>query len=142
MRTLVFCGSILVLCTALREPAHAQATNARAIYRCEVAGVLTFSDRPCQTGAEPYELDAKALNTFEPPPRSASPRTAAGRTVKTRQSAAGPDAAKRKEQCERWAQGLRELRARQRSGYTAREGARLEEREAKLKSQLREARCG
>jgi hypothetical protein len=146
MRPIAFGGSILVLCTVLCGHASAQATNSRAIYRCEAGGVLTFSDRPCTTGAEQYELDAKALNTFEPPPVSPASRRAATQSQsakRTSKKASGPavDPAKRREKCERLTQSLKDVRAKQRSGYKAREGERLKDREAKLKSQLRESRC-
>lgn len=142
MRAIAFGCSIFALCAAGCGLANAQATSARAIYRCEVGGVLTFSDRPCDPSAQIHELDGKALNTFEPPPtvpgstravsKPKAPRKSSGRAV-------DPDAEKRK--CERLAQALKDLRARQRTGYRASEGQRLRDRESKLKSQLRMARC-
>lgn len=145
MHAIVFGGSILVLCTALCGSATAQGTNARAIYRCEAGGVLTFSDRPCKQGAEPYELDAKVLNTFEPPPVQPSARRLATKSQSRKsgkKSSGSADPGNRKEKCERLSQSLKSLRSKQRSGYKAREADRLKERETKLKSQLREARCG
>lgn len=142
MRAIAFGGSILVLWTVLCGHASAQATNSRAIYRCEAGGVLTFSDRPCKTGDEQYELDSKALNTFEAPPVSPTSQRAAKRPQRSKKPS-GPaiDPAERREKCERLTQSLKDVRARQRSGYKAREGERLKDRETKLKSQLRESRC-
>lgn len=143
MRSIAFVGSMLVMCIALSGLAHAQTTKSRQIYRCHVDGVLTFSDRPCASDAEPYEVDSSALNTFEPPPvrpATIKPATQPKRAKKSAGSAV--DLKKHKEKCERLVRGLKDLRAKQRSGYKASEASRLKDRETKLKSQLREARCG
>jgi hypothetical protein len=49
--------------------------------------------------------------------------------------------AKRKESCSRYAKGLKEIRSKLRSGYTAKEGERLRMRAEKLKDSQRQYRC-
>jgi len=142
MRSIPFGCSILAVCIALCGTANAQATNARAIYRCESGGALTFSDRPCDARSEVHTLDSKALNTFAPPPGGPASRSAAKPKSRKKSSGRAADRDKHEEKCERLAQGLKDVRAKQRSGYKASEGERLRDRERKLKSQLREARCG
>lgn len=135
---------MLALLALVWGHATAQATNARAIYRCEIEGVLTFSDRPCDPQAQLHELDGSALNVFDPPAASAAPPRARSRPkAATRSSGnlANGEAQKRKQRCERLAQALKDVRARQRTGYRAGAGERLREREAKLKSELRLAQC-
>jgi len=142
MHALACACSVLLACTVCLMSARAE-TSARAIYRCEAGGVLTFSDRPCDSNATVHELDAGTLNTFEPTPVQPSARRAVPARKSTKKAAGAAMAAdKHKQTCERLAQGLKDIRAKQRSGYKASEGERLKARETKLKSQLRTARCG
>jgi hypothetical protein len=125
---------------------NGQATaDAVSIYKCEIGGVLTFSDRPCSPQAELHELDDAAVNTYDAPPVAPSPsastskpRAAAKKTASSRADAQ-PD--KRAEVCARVGQSMKEVRSKMRTGYSAKEGERLRERLAKLKVQGREARC-
>jgi hypothetical protein len=138
------CGCwILALLTLAWGQANAQATSARAIYRCEIEGVLTFSDRPCDPDAQVHELDGSALNVFDPPATSAASPRAASKAKASKRSTgnvANRDAQKQKQTCDRLAQALKDVRARQRTGYRGSEGERLRDRESKLKSELRLAR--
>jgi hypothetical protein len=120
------------------QPATADAVS---IYKCEVGGVLTFSDRPCSPQAELHELDGTAVNTYDAPPVAPSkskPRSAARKTISSRADAQ-PD--KRTEVCARVGRSMKEVRSKMRAGYSAKEGERLRERLAKLKAQGRESRC-
>jgi hypothetical protein len=126
--------------------AHATADDSggagRPIYRCNSDNGVTFSDRPCAAAAEVY-ASATPLNTFEPPKVEPRPRPAA--TNRPREAAGFDgqrnDQAKLAEKCQRIQQSLRDIRSKMRAGYTAREGERLRERQAKLEEQRRSAKC-
>lgn len=124
--------------------------SARTIYRCKDGDTVIFSDRPCAAAAEIYEAETP-LNTFDAPksePRSrpsavARPRSDAD--AKRRAAARGNREAeleaKLAEKCQRIQASLRDIRSKMRAGYTAREGERLREREARLGEQRRVAKC-
>jgi Domain of unknown function (DUF4124) len=113
-----------------------------AIYRCHLNGVLTFSDRPCDTASETHEIDTDRINTSAAPAEAKASEKSAS-TAKRRKSGStkAPDPAKAAAACNRLNQSLRDTRSKMRSGYKASEGERLKERQAKLKNQLRLARC-
>lgn len=118
------------------------AADSRAIYRCEVNGVPSFSDRPCAPSADRIELDPADMNTYEAPPvANRSTPAPSKRNVPKQAGDPAGDLRKKKAACERIAQGLKDVRAKMRSGYKASEGQRLEDRQDRLKSQLRSARC-
>jgi hypothetical protein len=142
MRTKACLTWVVALCAVSVYPGSASADNGRVIFRCELNGVPTFSDRPCASAAEHFEPDPIATNTYDPPPSHTGTRRAAVKPG-SRKRAAAPaiDPNKHKETCERLAERLKDTRSKQRAGYKAREGERLNERQARLKSQLRSARC-
>lgn len=112
------------------------------IYRCTVGGVTTFSDRPCAAESAPYEPDASRVSTYDPPP--ASPTTSAqpprSRPAR-RQKSDGQDQVRHAAECERLRNALRDLAARMRAGYNARQGEQLRERKGKLERQRRAQKC-
>jgi hypothetical protein len=112
------------------------------IYRCTVGGVTTFSDRPCAAESAPYEPDASRVSTYDPPP--ASPTTSAqpprSRPAR-RQKSDGQDQVRHAAECARLRNALRDLAARMRAGYNARQGEQLRERKAKLERQRRAQKC-
>lgn len=115
----------------------------RAIYRCEVNGQLTFSDRPCAPAAQRYEIDPADVNTYEAPVVSRAPRPSRAKRQVTRSNSDSlTQLAKQKQTCERLARGLKDIRSKMRAGYKVGEGEKLKARQQKLKSQLRLARCG
>jgi hypothetical protein len=128
------------LLAAAYWPASEAQTTA-AIFKCEIDGVPTFSDRPCAPSAQLQELDLERINSHEAPSVRAASAAKRQAPVK-RKPASSSNTAKQVETCERLAQSLQGVRAKLRSGYSAKEGERLNEREAQLKSQLRSARCG
>jgi hypothetical protein len=118
----------------------ADAAKTAAIYKCEIDGVPTFSDRPCGGAANLAQLDLGKINIHE---AQARPEPTVERPpAPKRKPAARIDATKRAETCARLAQSLKEVHAKLRSGYSAKERGRLKDREAKLKSELRLAQCG
>ena len=138
MRLLLACLALssIALCIALPTLA-----DTRAIYRCEVNGVPVFSDRPCAPAAVEVELDPTAMNSYEPPPASAARPTKKSREVSRRAEDPVATLQKRKETCERLGQRLRDIRSKMRAGYKASEGEKLKERQRRLSSQFRSARC-
>jgi hypothetical protein len=139
----------------------------RPIYRCVMAGVITFSDRPCGDAIEVHSLDVPDLPTPAAPgstsSRSTSPRSARAVTGQP-QGAAAPVRARRPtaanssnrkdsragdsrvrdsrvRECLRLGAELRRLTARMRAGYGAAEGERLRERQRTAKERRRDLAC-
>lgn len=119
----------------------AAASSSPAIYRCEVEGVITFSDRPCDASARPYAPDSSRISTYEAPAvqqsRRAQPR-------KSRRAASGSDGdslAKRAAACDKLQSALQDIRIRMRAGYSAKEGERLRQRQQKLRARWRADKC-
>lgn len=118
----------------------------RHIYRCEVAGVTIFADRPCDAGMHPYDLELSRLSVLgapEPPKqgKAAAPRPSVSRRAsKPAQSDVAAEAA-RAEACRRLQQSLRKIASRMRAGYKAKAGERLQEQRRELEAKLRARRC-
>jgi hypothetical protein len=113
------------------------------VYRCTVSGVTTYSDRPCSPEAAPYEPDTSRVSTYDPPPVGPAPTPATpARASSARKRGSGrDDQVRHAAACERLQSALREVAARMRSGYTAKQGERLRERKAKLEQQRRAEKC-
>jgi hypothetical protein len=125
----------------LTHSAIADRTTA-SVYRCNLKGVTTFSDRPCDAEARLQEVDTATMNVLEPqsaaPIPTSRPKRASARRPEVGQRA---NTAKHQENCARLVQSLKEVRSKMRSGYKAHEGEQLRIREEKLKNQLRLAKC-
>ena len=119
------------------------ALTAVAVYRCTVQDVTVFSDRPCEPDAARYEPDSSRVSTYTPPPSGPSPQPVAEpRSRRGRASAAaGADQVRHAEECERVRKALKDVAARMRAGYSAKEGEQLRERKAKLEGQRRAKKC-
>lgn len=127
------------MCAFAPTVGHAQVQ----VFRCTVDGVVTFSDKPCGADARPYEVDDAAISTFTPSPVSATSKKVARTdraTNSSRESIAAAQA-KHAETCARIEGSLRDIRAKMRAGYDAKQGERLNARERKLTAQRREQRC-
>jgi hypothetical protein len=140
MRAIACVISAAAVCAVSVCPSIASADSSRAIFRCELNGVPTFSDRPCAAASSRYEPDPIATNTYDPPPIRPSP-PAPVKPSSAKPTSPAADSSNHKETCERLARGLKETRSKLRAGYKAGEGERIKERQARLKSQLRQARC-
>jgi hypothetical protein len=114
-----------------------------AVYRCTVQDVTVFSDRPCEPDAARYEPDTSRVSTYSPPPSGPSPQPVAEpRSRRGRASAAaGPDQVRHAAECEHLRKALKDVAARMRAGYSAKEGEQLRERKAKLEGQRRAKKC-
>ena len=115
-----------------------------AIYRCVVDGGTVFSDRPCDAGAEPHEIDDSRVTVYTPPANDKRATSAAVKAPKPQRPKAGrgPDPAKHKAACAKLDQALRDVRAKMRSGYRAKEGERLKARQRQLDDRRRLEKCG
>jgi len=112
------------------------------IYRCEVDGVATFSDRPCGERSSTYEPEAALVSTYAAAPASVAESTKRSRPKPiARRSSLAADQAKRVEECQRIQASLRDVRSRMRAGYSAKEGERLRARQEKLEDRRRAQRC-
>ena len=113
------------------------------VYRCTVHDVTVFSDRPCEPHAATYEADTSRVSTYTPPPPS--PVTKPDPPPRARRSrapaAAGADQARHAADCERLSNSLKDVAARMRAGYDARQGEQLRERKARLEGQRRAKKC-
>lgn len=115
------------------------------IYRCEGEEGIVYSDRACDAGADPHELDDSRVTVYTPAPvaKHALPATPAKRSKAGRSKpgkAADPEQQRLK--CARFDQGLRDVRMKMRSGYGAKEGERLKARQRQLNEQRRAQKCG
>jgi hypothetical protein len=129
-----------VICAA--QAVSAADDTMTTIFKCKLDGVTTFSDRPCGEQPQSQVLDSAAINTYAPPPASTSAMPQEAPSVRSKASRNDLNEAKRKESCARYARGLKEIRSKLRSGYTAKEGERLRARSEKLKDSQRRDRCG
>lgn len=131
--------------TALIVSLHVvSASAASPIFRCEVSGVTTFSDRPCAADSSEYVPDDQRVSTVKAEHVSAPTQT---RPVTRRKSSVpgkgsiAADQLKHKEECARIDRSLGEIRSKMRAGYDAQEGERLRERQRKLTLDRRGKKC-
>lgn len=128
------------------------ASHSRSIFRCEIAGVRTFSDRPCGSVVQsatsgPDTVELGTLNILESPAvATASPAAKSGKPSAPRSSAASRRSAAAGQApkagaCGRIKQSLRKVTSKMRTGYTAKEGERLQERKKDLEEKRRAQRC-
>jgi hypothetical protein len=136
---------VKLVCSAIAAWSVAASSNS-TIYRCEAGATTTFSDRPCDESARLYTPDSSRISTYEAPP--AAPVVDRGRKQskprKARVSArsGGVDsAAKRAAACDKVQNALKDIRARMRAGYSAKQGERLREQEQTLKLRWRADKC-
>ncbi|MET0534610.1 MAG: DUF4124 domain-containing protein [Steroidobacter sp.] len=131
----MICASALVLLTTVAEA---------AIYRCDSAGGIVYSDRPCAVDATVHENDNSRVTVYEAPSistRASEPRPKA----KAAEKAALKNAAayaKHRASCAKLEQSLREVRSKLRTGYGVKEGERLKARQRQLAERRRTQRCG
>lgn len=111
------------------------------IYRCTVDGAIVFTDRPCGNDAEPYAASDALVSSFEPPVVYERPAPVSKRVAPTTSRYSTSDRTRQAEACAKLERALSEIRAKQRAGYTAKQGERLRERQQKLATQRRDLRC-
>ena len=113
---------------------------AATIYRCTDQTGTVYSDRPCAENAAPHQIDDSRVTVYKPPPMSS---TTSAKSTKAKRAKAGrlPDPAKHEAGCARLEQGLRDVRTKMRTGYSAKEGERLKERQRQLDRRRRTEKC-
>ncbi len=134
---------IALTATALIVSLHAASASAASpIYRCEVDGVTTFSDRPCAADSSEYVPDDQRVSTVkvEQGPTQTRPATHRKSNAAAKGSIAA-DQLKQKEECARIERSLGDIRSKMRAGYDGKEGERLRERQRKLTLDRREKKC-
>ncbi len=122
------------------EPRAATPRPRRLVFVCQDDSGPVFSDRPCSVQAERRELSvaqsAGAPASTIPPVPGAAARATTRRPVSLQ-----PVGTAKADPCRRLREQLEELDDRMRSGYSAREAARLWTRWRDLKARIRERRC-
>lgn len=122
-------------------PAGESTGRRRLVFACRDAGTPTFSDRPCGPSAVPLVVDvgdaAAGRGSSVTPPRP----TAATRPRPEPAPSDPGRAPSPPDRCERLQRQLDAVDDRMRSGYSAREAARLWSRWRELRAELRRARC-
>jgi hypothetical protein len=117
----------------------------RRIYRCEVNGRIAFSDLPC-AAAPSIEVVLHPTNSYHADAPSALSRSerkfAASDGQSTRQSdAIAAEQQRAKLNCQRLADQLVNIENTLRSGYSAKQGERLRERQRQVEQRRRTERC-
>ncbi|MET0988904.1 MAG: hypothetical protein ABW034_26250 [Steroidobacteraceae bacterium] len=107
------------------------------IYQCTVNGIATFTDQPCGENAKPVELDSSRVSTFTPVPTG---KADPPKPQRRKSRATGPED-KKKDRCVSIRSALRKIDDQLRSGYSAKQGVRLDDRKRDLRRQARELRC-
>jgi hypothetical protein len=118
------------------------ALAAVVVYRCTVNDVTVFSDRPCEPDATTYQADTSRVSTYSPPPTNPAGVLAAPPSRrKPARAASDADQVRHAQACERLRSGLKDIAARMRAGYSAKQGEQLRERKARLEAQRRAQKC-
>lgn len=121
-------------------------SSAETIYRCETAGGLVFSDRPCATDAEIHKTDDGRITVYDASPiseRASAPRSkpAVTKSAQKRAAAQAKHQARHQAACAKLTQSLREVRTKLRTGYGVKEGERLKTRQHQLAERRRTEKC-
>ena len=115
------------------------------IYRCERQGQPVFSDRPCDGTAQMIALDQARTNVYQHrkyDERVFMPASSKhARTKATQRAAPVENEDKHRAACARIDQSIDSVRSKQRAGYHAKEGVRLDERLRRLEDERRVKRC-
>ena len=133
------CAFIAAAASLLSYAAQGEAS----IYRCVVGGVVTFADRPCGAEATTYQPDIDRVSSYTAPPAPSEAPSMRSSTKKrtTARSSTAANQVGRAAECDRIQTALRDIRAKMRAGYNAKEGERLKARQAKLNDRRRAQRC-
>jgi len=122
----------------------AASNSAPQIFRCELQGRPVFSDRPCAS-APSTEVVLPTINSYHadaPQSRSGNSSKIKGqsRPAKEAESIAA-EQQRAKQRCQRLADQLVNIEHTMRTGYTAKQGERLRERQRQLEQRRRTERC-
>jgi hypothetical protein len=121
------------------DPVHAQ-----RIFRCEAYGRVIYSDQPCVT-APSTEVVLQPANSYhaDPAPVSPSARKFVEPDARSNREAEAIAAEQQRAKlnCQRLADQLANIENTMRSGYSAKQGERLRERQRQLEQRRRTERC-
>jgi hypothetical protein len=121
-------------------PPTAAARQTRAVFVCQDGGIPVFADRPCGAAAEARTLSVAASSAGAPP--TTTPREPRATTRPLRSPDGSVEAPPpTSDRCVALQRQLDEINARMRSGYSAREAARLWHRWREARERVRAARC-
>lgn len=114
----------------------------RVVYSCPGGGHVVHSDRPCGPGPQIREMPVAAAGS-SPSTAPAAPKasTRPARLPARSPAATRPGPDPQAQRCERLREAVAALDQHMRSGYSAREAARLWQRWRDAKERLRQARC-
>ena len=137
------CIASLAIGVAYVEPLRA---DAAPIYRCELKGQLIFSDQPCGGVAQPLAKASSQVNVYEHQKyeRKAAATTPNKRTSERaaeRRARADIDLERNRVACTRVANSIDRIHSKQRAGYRAKAGVRMDERLRELEEERRARRC-
>jgi hypothetical protein len=121
-------------------PAYATPRRHRAVFVCEDGGIPVFSDRPCGAAAVARTLVVEIPRVGSPPTTLPTVARSSTRPLPSPAADEGPGHAA-PSHCATLQRQLDELDDRMRTGYSAREAARLWDRWRDLKEKLRTTRC-
>jgi hypothetical protein len=122
-------------------PPQARPRQQRAVFVCQDGGIPVFADRPCGAAAEARTLSVEASRAGAPAtttPRAPRATTRPLRNPRVSTEAPQPAA---DERCAVLQRQLDEINSRMRSGYSAREAARLWQRWREARDRVRAAHC-
>ncbi len=121
------------------------------LYRCEVRGKATYSDKPCPDSAVQSEVAVDGLNTYEaastpskvpdPSARGFKSKTSRSRTDELISGSIAADLQQAKQRCQRIADRLETVRVKLGQGHTAEQATRLHEQRRQLEAQKRSEKC-
>ena len=122
-------------------PPKAAPRRQRAVFVCQDGGIPVFADRPCGAAAEARTLSVETSRAGAP--ATTAPREPRATTRPLRHPPASPEAPQpaANDRCAVLQRQLDEINARMRSGYSAREAARLWHRWREARERVRVARC-
>jgi hypothetical protein len=134
--------AVVAFCSGPDAALHA---GAPPMYQCELNGQRVFSDRPCSPSAQVIARAPNRANVYEHQSYvSGSPTSVRGKSYRTRtpeRSVSADDEDRNRTACLRINQSIERNRSKQRAGYRAKEGVRLDERLQQLEEERRVRRC-
>jgi hypothetical protein len=133
--------TVLVLMISVPVEAESSKAAGRPIYRCQIDGVTTFSDRACGETIELYKLEMD--NAAQPVRKTETPQAARPKVSPPKRLAKPqePSKTRSEETCARLNETLENLKSRLRAGYSAKEGEQLHARLARAEDRRRAQKC-
>lgn len=123
-------------------PPTAALRRHRAVFVCQDGGIPVFADRPCGAAAEARTLSVEISRAGAPATTALREPRATTRPLRSPKASTEAPQPAADDRCAALQRQLDELNARMRSGYSAREAARLWQRWREARERVRVARCG